>query len=81
MSTSFSQDGRTALFHACWEGMTAVTQELLHVQADANIPSQVGLSLGYPTPGFPRMLMSSLSPSVWPHTTHHSYEKGTQGGG
>ena len=59
MSTSFSQGGRTALFHACWEGKTEVVKELLQRQADVNIPSEVSLSLGYPSPGIPHM--SSLS--------------------
>ena len=48
MSTSFSQSGRTALFHACWRGKTEVVRELLQRQADVNIPSEVSLSLGYP---------------------------------
>ena len=48
MSTSFSQSGRTALFHACWYGKTEVVRELLQRQADVNIPSEVSLSPGYP---------------------------------
>ena len=48
MSTSFSQSGWTALFHACWGGKTEVVRELLQRQADVNIPSEVSLSLGYP---------------------------------
>ena len=59
MSTSFSQSGRTALFHACWDGKTEVVRELLQRQADVNIPTNVSLSLGYPSPDTPHM--SSLS--------------------